>query len=52
MTEVEFDADLPPQTFAIVLPEGETFEDVSQRGKAYWPRCSRLLRRGRQRKGS
>jgi outer membrane lipoprotein-sorting protein len=52
MTEVEFDADLPLETFTIVLPEGETFEDVSQRGKAYWPRRSRFVRRGRQRKGS
>jgi outer membrane lipoprotein-sorting protein len=52
MTEVEFDADLPPEAFTIVLPEGETFEDVSQRGKAYWPRRSRFVRHGRQRKGS
>lgn len=52
MTEVAFDAELPPETFTIVLPEGETFEDVSQRRKAYWPRRSRLLRRGWQRKGS
>ena len=46
MTEVEFDADLPPETFTIVLPEGETFEDVSRRGKAYWPRRRRFLRGG------
>jgi outer membrane lipoprotein-sorting protein len=52
MTEVEFDADLPPETFTVVLPEGEAFEDVSHRGKAYWPRRSRLLRRGWRRKGS
>jgi outer membrane lipoprotein-sorting protein len=52
MTEVEFDADLPPETWKVVLPEGETFEDVSQRGKAYWPRRSRFVRRGRQGKGS
>lgn len=52
MTEIEFDADLPAETFTIVLPEGETFEDVSQRGKAYWPRRSRFVRRGRQGKGS
>lgn len=51
MTEVEFDADLPPETWKVVLPEGETFEDVSQRGKAYWPRRRRFLRRGWQRKG-
>jgi outer membrane lipoprotein-sorting protein len=52
MTEVEFDADLPEETFTVILPEGETFEDVTQRGKAYWPRRSRFVRRGRQRKGS
>jgi outer membrane lipoprotein-sorting protein len=46
MTEVEFDADLPTETFTIVLPEGESFEDVSHRGKGYWPRRSRFLRRG------
>jgi hypothetical protein len=43
MTEVEFDADLPPETWKVVLPEGEAFEDVSQRGKAYWPHRRRLL---------
>jgi outer membrane lipoprotein-sorting protein len=52
MTEVEFDADLPVETWKVVLPEGETFEDVSQRGKAYWPRRRRFLRRGWQPKGS
>jgi outer membrane lipoprotein-sorting protein len=52
MTEVEFDVDLPPETFTVVLPEGQTFEDVSQRGRAHWPRRSRFLRRGWQRKGS
>lgn len=31
MTEVEFDIDLPPETFTVDLPEGEAFEDVSQR---------------------
>jgi hypothetical protein len=41
MTEVEFDVDLPPGTFKIDLPNGETFEDVSQRGKAFWP-CRRV----------
>ena len=51
MTEVEFDVDLPPETFKIDLPNGETFEDVSQRGKAYWPRHSRLLPRMWHRKG-
>jgi outer membrane lipoprotein-sorting protein len=51
MTEMEFDVDLPPATFVIDLPEGETFEDVSQHGKAHWPRRSRLslgLRRDRR----
>jgi outer membrane lipoprotein-sorting protein len=51
MTEVEFDVDLPPETFKIDLPNGETFEDVSQRGKAYWPRHSRLYPRMWHRKG-
>ena len=51
MIEVEFDADMPPETFTIVLPEGETFEDISRRGKAYWPRRRRFLRGGWQRKG-
>jgi outer membrane lipoprotein-sorting protein len=51
MTEVEFDADLPAELFTIVLPEGETFEDVSQRGKAYWPRRRRFLRGRWQRRG-
>jgi outer membrane lipoprotein-sorting protein len=51
MTEVEFDVDLPPETFKIDLPNGETFEDVSQRGKAYWPRRSRPFPRMWQRKG-
>ena len=37
MTEVDFDVDLPPETFKIDLPNGETFEDVSQRAKAHWP---------------
>jgi outer membrane lipoprotein-sorting protein len=52
MTEVEFDADLPPETFTIVLPEGETFEDVSHRVKAHWPRRRRFLRRGWRRQVS
>jgi hypothetical protein len=52
MTEVEFDAELPPETFTIVLPHGERFDDVSHRGKAYWPRRSRFLRRGLRRRGS
>jgi outer membrane lipoprotein-sorting protein len=51
ITEVEFDVDLPPETFKIDLPNGETFEDVSQRGKAYWPRRSRFFPRMWQRKG-
>jgi outer membrane lipoprotein-sorting protein len=42
MTEVEFDVDLPPETFVIDLPDGEAFHDVSRQGKAYWPRRSRL----------
>jgi len=50
ITEVEFDVDLPPETFKIDLPKGETFEDVSQRGKAYWPRRSRRFPRMWQRK--
>jgi outer membrane lipoprotein-sorting protein len=52
MTEVAFDADLPAETFTVVLPEGETFEDVSQRARAYWPRRRRFFPRGWQRKGS
>jgi outer membrane lipoprotein-sorting protein len=54
MTEVEFDADLPPEIFSIDLPDGETFEDVSRQGKAYWPRRSRFsfrLGRGHSRTG-
>lgn len=51
MTEVEFDVVLPPETFIVDLHHGETFEDVSQRGKAYWPRRSRLFHRMWQRKG-
>ena len=51
MTEAEFDVDLPPETFKIDLPNGESFKDVSQRGKAYWPRRSRLFPRMWQRKG-
>ena len=51
MTEVEFDVDLPPETFTIRLPDGETFEDVSRRGKAYWPRRSRISLRLWRRKG-
>jgi len=51
MTEAEFDVDLPSETFKIDLPNGESFEDVSQRGKAYWPRRSRLFPRMWQRKG-
>ena len=51
MTEVEFDVDPPPETFKIVLPEGEAFADVSLRGKAYWPRRSRLFPWVWQRKG-
>jgi hypothetical protein len=41
MTEVEFDVDLPPETFVIELPDGEAFDDVSHHGKAYWPHRSR-----------
>jgi outer membrane lipoprotein-sorting protein len=52
VTDVEFDADLPPETWKVAFPEGETFEDVSKRGKAYWPRRRRFLRREWQRKGS
>jgi hypothetical protein len=43
MTEVAFDIDLPPETFTIELPEGETFEDVSQRRNPKWrPRRRRF----------
>jgi outer membrane lipoprotein-sorting protein len=51
MTEVEFDVDLPPETFKIDLPNGETFEDVSQRGKALsvGRRAHQLDRWGRHR---
>ena len=52
ITEIGFDVELPPETFKIDLPNGESFEDVSQRGKAYWPRRSRLFPQVWQRKGS
>ena len=29
MTEVAFDVDIPADTFALVLPAGETFEDTA-----------------------
>jgi len=49
MTDVAFDVDLPPETFTIDLPLGETFEDVSQRGSGRWRprrhRFPRMLRR-------
>jgi outer membrane lipoprotein-sorting protein len=51
MTEVQFDVDLPPETFTIDLPDGETFEDVSRQGKAFWPRRSRLSLRLSRRRG-
>jgi hypothetical protein len=45
MTEVAFDIDMPPQTFTMELPPGETFEDVSQRGSRHWsPRPHRFAR--------
>jgi hypothetical protein len=54
-TFVEFDVVLPPETLLSIcivdLPHGETFEDVSQQGKAYWPRRSRLFPRMWERKG-
>ncbi len=51
MTEVEFDAGPATSDLQVDLPNGETFEDVSQRGKAYWPRRARLFPRMWQRKG-
>ena len=43
MTEVEFDIDLPAETFTIDLPEGEAFEDVTRRQGPHWrPRSRRF----------
>jgi hypothetical protein len=51
MTEVEFDIDLPPETFTIDLPEGEVFEDVSKRRPPHLRRRPRRFPLGFSRKG-
>jgi outer membrane lipoprotein-sorting protein len=49
MTDLEFDVDLPPETFTIHLPDGQAFEDVSKRRNAFRPRGRRLFLRKRRR---